>query len=1540
MGYGEDANDTLGRLLAGAALVGGIGAGLYKGYKGSPKLRQQIAEVATGAVSMNVPRVMTSSPVEFQQTLFQEAFDAADDIMGPGGKDELMSRAYNRALYGAGIVTDEDRRNIVEELVKSSRNWGTAKKAIEKYQPHLGGFEGIYSALREISGGTIKGYRRKEVGQLIRQLPSLDPDPPNVRKQYTISDFGKGGQFWRDRFGLKVDDLGQSRVLQKLPLNARVAAEKHLTNSLGGKYKAVLGIRESNRPRLWQTGHEGIFKFPVPGDAQGVVLPYTEFRIMDPDDFKKNKWFLQVPEAVQHRGSNFVAADHRGMSYASVPHFAVPIKGGASYKKVSWNEGISIMLYGDESNKIEGLAQKLHKLHGDSKAMRDLTWSWNTQIRGLFHQVTGSQANMTQSFMHSQSILPIDKLLNTIAGTGEPSSIEGLTNFYTKMKESGLDVGPLGGVDAMGDHYRIALKDWGKRWDIFGEGYSIERRYGSRVKPFVMTQESIAAMEQAPIGGILKRGYGITATAAAREEMQKMPQVVAYLSIDEALDLSPEEAVISKKLAPMMKMTSSQKVEVLKGTTQASRSELLKKGAVIGVDYRTGKTILAEGIEGQVEQRIVSAGEIGDITRLEIETQLPLQDKMKMFGFKAQVHQATGGIENQLIKQYGAGAEALRFKKDIEFIGQASLMKNIPQEINKQMAEATWLIMQKRLSDANLLRSGGKGKIKRQEAKKLIGQKTYTYKGGLPKNYVNMDMWMYVRDQQYKDKILKNRQIRGTRLAKRLGLKGEQEALGVGLEMLKYAKKHNLDQKELGLIGGAFYKQLEDTVSSDLDVNKLLKQVGLTEGDISALKSAKGVLAMPTMYVGDYASYTQKWGRAGMDYRALMELKAQRWGPTGEMLLQEIARRVIPTGSLEEMERAALSVVGKASELPEGIEKISKIAEAREAIGQKPFLFEYGGKEIYVPSSDVKGMGQFPAEVGDIKSQDLRRAYEGYFKSQEAVKSFPGPKTEAWAEKSFHDLQVEVHKQYIASGSLKGKVIGTSGPIAERRVLKQSEQQLSRTFSNIDEFLQDPKRVFTTGITRETGTKMFRDLISKGSPEEVKFLKAQQIAFLKGEKVSGFMWRHPTIGPQSLMPTWMELVEGKGESAQFYKLQLKHGERVLDVSQAAGMKLDYDFDHVQLGIIADEKVKVAIDGLLNSTKYKKGFIESLTIQHDIQARVKAAAIAGEVSENVPTYVKGLQRLIGVKMETGVISNLVGDMRAAAAFQAGGREFTIASHLFEQLEQGPISSKHGLLAGDVKKHLQEFVTGEGTGVRDAMRNAWDILFKEGEFTADKIKYSREEFIDMTRRWVSDSKESGDLAAFRNIARAGAQAQEGKEWQKITTAGFARVIDQFQGGRGDLNAALSRSIRMGPGSAISKSRAVVQRMGDIGQTALQAFKKHWKYPAIGTAVALGISSVLGGNDLEMPDHSDKVTSLGQGPGVPRIAPPAMHPGRIVTSGGSGTPSGFGMHEESDYSSYGMRQLGQVAQELNSDIRIRDNRGAITPEYIQKAQRERYY
>jgi len=1527
MAFGEDSGDKAARLAGGAAVLAGVGYAGYRGYQDYGGTIDRLVKTSKAAVSTG--RTITSmahTPIEFQETLLQEAFNVADDVMTPAGWNEMLGRTYQRALYKAGVVDDVTRTRIVQDLVKSGRSWKNARGTLLKYGHQTGGFEGIYRALREMVGGTVKGRRSKDVSELIRELSTGVAGQElgaakGVRPPYDRSAFQKGGAFWSEAFGSGAEQVDVSSMLGMVTKRG-FQRETALQRILGGGVRA--GVRAAERPRSFQT-QRGAFRFNLPGIQGGTELPFVEFQVGG----KGSKTFLSVPtvpEAMVKRGMNFVAADHRGMGFASVPHFAIPVNNGTRYDIVDFNKGIDIMLFGSKEYGVtEGLAQKLHKLQGDRKAVMDLTNEWNTMMGSLFHRVQGGQGDMKQAMLHGSSVVPVERLMAEMGIIkGQKASMEGLTEFFGKLVgdkrhlAKGYDFGPLAGADPMTKSYRVSLYDYAKRWDIFGGDFPMERRYLSRFRPFSLTSEAAKAAAASPIGGILRRGVPITATEAARGaagvagEMHQMPSAVGYLSLSDAKTYGEEEIVMARRMSKMMETKTTTSLEVAAGEGFGRTGQVLGEGDFIGVDYRTGESIFAKGERGRVEQKIMSAKQHGDIVKLEVETVLPLQDQSKIYSMKAQVHRARGGMAQELIHEHAVlpGSAAGRYVDDIEVAGAAALLKENPAEVHKQMAEASWLTARRAVGDKSLAE---------------LGKET------------SSSMHRFVYDEKSRMKSLGNRRDAGIELGKslvrsKIFQKG-QEHFGTGLEMLRQAKNWGLDAGDLGLVGGLFYKTLVSGVGP-AQARKLLKDVGMAGEDLTALAGAKGVLAMPTMHFGGYASFDHRYGRAGMDYRALMEVKAQNWGEAGDLLVEEIARRTIPKQNFAEMRRAAFSVVGKDFDVPEGIEKISSLREAQETLGERGFLLDYDDQELYVPGPSAKGMGQTITEIGEVEDESLRKAYSGYIRAQRQIRDGGA---EVQLTKAKQHLMEQVHKEWASAQTLSGKVIGTAGPVARTWVPGAAKDTLARHFENIDDFIASGKQTFTVGVTRETGERMFRDLFHHATKEEKSFLLEQQKAFRKGQKVTGFVWRHPTHRPQSLLPAFFQLAEGEGEGALFSKTTLQHGGRTLDVSGAAGMKLDYDFDHVQLGIIADEKVKAAQDTLLNSSRYKKQFVEGVAIQADIMRAVKSAA---DTTPAAKSYITGLQRLVGVKMETGVISNLVGEMRAAAAFNATGREFTVASYLLAELEEGPISSKHGLHVGKVKNLLGEFVRNEGVKVSDAMKEAWDLLLDKGVIEADSIKYSRDEFVQKMSGWLEASEKSGELGAFRRVVRQASQASRGKVWEGITQNQFMRAIRSSEGGVGDLTSALMREMRLGPGSAIPKAKAVMEAGKRVGSVALKAFKKHWKYPAMGIAAAAGIGAIASGGSLSMPqrDHAQAATSLAAG-GSPSIQPPNAITNRIVTSGGGSMPGGYMMHGSGDYSSAGMRGLANFNSEMGGYATLRDNRGAITPEYIRKAQTERY-
>jgi len=617
---------------------------------------------------------------------------------------------------------------------------------------------------------------------------------------------------------------------------------------------------------------------------------------------------------------------------------------------------------------------------------------------------------------------------------------------------------------------------------------------------------------------------------------------------------------------------------------------------------------------------------------------------------------------------------------------------------------------------------------------------------------------------------------------------------------------------------------------------------------------------------------------------------------------------------------------------------------AKEALGQRGFVLEYGGKEIYVPGPGAARMGKFTAELGEQMEESFHSAYGKYLRALERVRDLDSPVNQEILESSHQLLREEVHKEWAKTTVGSGKVRGSVSPVVRTWIPKGAEDIISKEFANLDEFLtQAGDMAFTRGISKETGDRMFRDLLAAASDEERAFLAKERIKFLRGEKITAMEWRHPATRPQSMKPVWLRLAQEAEDTVFFPTATMKVGDRVLDVSGAAGMKLDTDFDHLNLKIIGDSMTKTATDQLLNSSRWRKSYVEGIEMQAEITSQIKKAAerIGGSAGTEMERYLTGVRRLVASKVETGAISNLVDEMRMAAAFTASEKEFNLASYVFAELAEGPISGKHGLHVAEVKDLLKEFVRGDGgSRVREAMVEAWDKLIAEGTFKAGQTEFSREQFIDNVGKWIESAEESTDLAAYRDIVRRGSRALKGERWAGITEEQLLSVLRRHQGGMGDLNALLMREMSVGVGGAEVRTRQAASALRGLGSIAFQAFKKNWKWPAMAAGLAVGVSMLTAPRGIEMADHNRPVSDLGMGSGIPEVSPPPPFRRTIVTAGGSAVPTGYSGQVSGDYSSYGVRQLAAFANDAGSIVGIRDNRGAVTPEYVRKAMDERYY
>jgi hypothetical protein len=1418
-------------------------------------------------------------------------------------------------MYRAHVVSDSARKEAVEDLLSAGTEWRSVKGKLLQREQELGGFENVYRMMNELAGGTERGRRGQSVSELLfglgegggRQRPGFGG--------YHRSHFESGGAYWKDLFAGsgKVEDvtnLSQSMRVGVLPQFNEAAikleqaiAEVGVTTKAGDPIKVALGLKNITRRGEFQGGVMGAFRPTVPGIGK-VDLPFYQIRFGS----RNSGAILNIPQVaevadpVTKAAMNIVSSDHTGLSYSTLPKFAVPKgPGKVGYDVVSSQEGLNMMLFGDRNRGVDGLATRLQKYHREGKSARDLVKDVSAQISSLMYRVHGSQ-DLTLAKLHSQSVVELSRFVK-----GERPSVEDITTFAKQMQASGYDVGPLASPEPMAKALHLGLRDVAKQADVFGEYFPVEKRFLQRVRPYELSVEAAAEMAARPIFGVLPRNLPITSTGKGVLAGHHMPMVVGAYSLKGAKHLSEEEAVISRSLGKMLetRTTKQVKVRIGEGFGVGTVGEELLEGEIIGTDYVTGESILAERRPGKVSQRILKAQKMGDVAFLEVETKYPAQDLSKIFGPKAVYHLAREekGVAKELFHEMGVRKmsekgilSALTKSGELEFVASASTLKGGMADVLKQMTEAAWIV--------------GAQKVK-----------------GIP-NVASISserqrqLWNFV----HREDIRKA----GLRRLMKSGAEG-MGAQGVGLKIIKEAHKWGFNAEELSLIGGLYFQNLKGDELRKVEAS--LAKAGLNQTEIQAMRNAEVVLGMPTMQIGEYGS--QRWKRARMDPRALEEIWNQQWGEPGQLLVREMARRIQPEQSYLEADRALKSLLGSDADIPADLEKITSMRKAKQALGKQGFMLEYGGQELYVPGPEARRMGDYIPQPGDKPiPESLKSKYMGYFRSLEERKGVEEARTE---------LVKEVEMEWQKAASLRGELVGSEAQMARRWLPRTPGEDISKMMT-AEEFLTS-KRAFTVGLGREPAERMFKDLMrSSLSAEEKAFVTAQREAFFRGEQVTGTLMRHPTHRPQSLMPARFQYVKGHPSGVLLPNFKVKsRGDkaRVYDVSLAQGMKMDYDADRAYVSFISNEKVKVAVDEMMQSREYRQRFLQGVEASTELQALAKETAKRRGAASGEAKFIQGLERMVGVKVETGPVSHLVRKMRAAAAYGAGSKaEYETFSYLLAELEEAPISSKHGMNAAKVKELLDDFVYGTGTEIDQALRNVWDQIWDKQEMEYGGHLFRRDEQIAKLSEMVERSREEGHFAAFQATTERQSAAAKGRHLSEVNDKEVLKAIGLYESAQGSDLQTLAREMRMGSGSMVDASRVATSRAAQIGNAALQGFKKHWKYPAMAVAGAIGVS-MLSSDDMAMPqnDPNVAVTRLGA-QSSPAINVPSPMSNRLVTAGGGSMPAGYEGSMNLGVTSGGLQNLMSFGAETGAYVSVRDNRGAITPEYIDKVSRERYY
>lgn len=1530
------------RILSTGILLGGVGLTGFNVYKDMTESFKTLRETrqkvkASRNLSAENPLVQKTLKSRFIKESVSDIFEFGSKNFSEAGWQEVLRRTYERALFKSGMTPDtNERKLIVKELMDSGGKWSAVEEMMGKYGAELGGEEGFKKAIGSVLGrgknaSSIIGLMRKKLGGRAQtDFEPIGPAPARSgvlrQSNYYPTPATQPGKFWQEI----MPDVTQKNLNRDIGQISPKAMSKlnKISNQLGSDYSAQLGFRDP----VQGNGFRAVapeFKLDMPRSGLSTNVPFFELKIKHG---KQVGYFKvpMVPDSLKQRGINLVANNGSGMSFSAVGHFAMP-KAGGGVEVVDWNRMISIALHGNDKAGIDGLGIKIHKMVQEGKSMREISSWWNTFIDSQMQSVNSGQGSMAVGLLHQHTVVPFEHLWND-----KRIEWDDITKLHQDLTDAGYEPHAPKGVGPVAEQGRLQLSNFNTRYDIFGSHFDIERRWLQRVREFDLTDHAKNLAANMPING-LSRFQPIGATEAYLQEINQSPMARAIYSLKPAKHLRPEEGFYDSKIAGLMNRKIEENL-VLKydpsaGFGIAPRGQFLQPGQLIGVDYSTGEDISAYNKGNKINQRILNANIVGDKAYVSIETSFPAQDQIKMYGIKGEFHQARTDIQGEAVLEYGIkvrNAHNAKILRKAELILDADVLKKNLGMVYNQMAEGMFLVASDKIGSVISLKQAGKTK----------------------------GLWMFVNNKKYREKLLRS-------FAKQADRGGD-----VGLRMLQFAKKHGFTPEELASVGGLFY-QIKQKAKDPSNVSalhhvkagKLLSpfQEDFAKGlgiDVSsksglsdaihylgAMEEAEIVQGMPQLNIGGYAPF-RIGKRVGVDPRGLRELRMKNWAHDGaELLVRDIASHVIPSQNLTEMDRAIKSIMGES--MPEDIRRINRFSEAAERLGKESFVFSHPlmDRELYIPGPSAEGMGQFRSQQG-LGSESLRKKYVDYLNSLKKVRDYGDDEARMAFGKAEQALTDMVATEFLSAGSLRGEVIGSRAGVSKAWLGNAPGTGISHSFGSVDDFLdyanKGPKPgIFTWGVGKRKGLEMFDDLIrSATDPGDLVFLELQKKAFLAGEDITGWGFRHPQIKVQSSIPVKFRMVEGAGDAVLIPKVEVKLGDRVLDLSGAVGMDLDNDGDNVVIGFIANKKAKEAIDKVLETRAYRQEYLDDVHIKTDLHNLIKSAAPDLQGHLQLGKTLRGLERLAGVQLATGAVSHTVSQLKVIASFYAG-EDFNRWSHLLGVLEQSPISSKHGLMAGDIAKKLREFGSNKGTGTEKALVEVWQQLFnKHQEFTAGPAKYKMEQDINQLKQWVLDAEENKQFQGYKMIVEEQARIGQGKVLQEVSQVQLKRMVNYVENGYGDPLADLTRAMRIGEGAAdqVAAGKNIMAGQAS-GQMLKNALKKHWHIAAAGAAGAAALAWLATPSDLRMPDrHPLTTTDLAMGGSARLNVQPSMT-NRIITTDGGTMPIGVEGTYMGEYSSSGLRDLMNFGLETRADIMIRDNRGSITPEYIDKVQREHY-
>jgi hypothetical protein len=695
-------------------------------------------------------------------------------------------------------------------------------------------------------------------------------------------------------------------------------------------------------------------------------------------------------------------------------------------------------------------------------------------------------------------------------------------------------------------------------------------------------------------------------------------------------------------------------------------------------------------------------------------------------------------------------------------------------------------------------------------------------------------------------------------------------------ELLGVARKAGLGAEDLGMAFGSM-----PYVMGKAETGRAFIGAGFEKEDIRGFfKQARRGFAGG---VGSFQYAGPGYDTMGsIEPRAFLALQGGALGGFGEDIAADISRRLALTtpetvGVAAEVEKSLKSIAGQHTPGGEVLD-LSKISTSDLGTEFKKFVDAGGGTmkvghgfaDMYVPGAEaISTMRPFTTSTGKEVYSNLFDIYESA--AEQGTMLGAGKINVAeYSEglnRTIQDLQYHHAPGGKGLGAIeRGKVLG------------------SRFLMGVTEggkwVGEAPTDLHTVGITKNYAEQMFSEMKQAGIFGED--LADVETRFMKGERVGGFMSRHPFIGAYSHQPVGLQLMEGDEAIVAIPERVRQIRGRELTLGPLVGMAGDKDADHFSVMLLGRREEARALRAIEAADE---GFVHAY-MNHQVRMGLlkpgKPDAMAATTIEEI----------IGGAMKLGTTQRYVPKLsieltRARAAIGGmSGQTRADAQTLLEWLEQTPIGAKHlstkAVLDKELSTSLQSIVSAFKDRDATSLRYAIDKIIGDNETSRQMLEGG----IDLTTKEMADLQSAGVKGIRRQVK--GINLDE-------TISQLMASIKQFQGteqgrefelmtgrGRGLTRAELPEYLakvsgqepRRGMFANVSKAAVAADNMfARVGAGFVHAAPKL----GLGFAASIALSSILSTPASSVGSGSEMTANVNRSPGkaAGRMRPEDMHP-----------------------------------------------------------------